>query len=171
MAEIARWSGHRFEVSASVIRSFTELQIKGSCETEQNENGDRYEQRKGSLPTEVSFSVKLNAMFGVDVRNEAMAFVDEAAAGRSDYIYVGSYKLVPCRLMLTEATVMEVMLAPNGTWISASVMLVLKQCKIESGSSATPSAIASKAYKAGFLKSTAPTEMIIDSARAYSATL
>lgn len=150
MAEIARWKGHKFVVSAKVIRSFTELQIKGSCETEQNEDGDKVEKRKGSLPAEVSFTVNLHAMVGVDVRNEAMAFVDQAAAGAADYIYVGKYKLIPHKMMLTEATVTEISIAPNGTWISALVMLVLKQCKVDGGSSSTPSNVAGGANNTGF---------------------
>lgn len=151
MAEIARWGGHKFEVSSKIIRSFTDLQIKGSCETEQNEDGDKVERRKGSFPTEISFTIVLNAHAGVDVRNEAMAFVDEAAAGKADYIYVGSYKLVPYRMLLSEATVMEVKIAPNGTWISASVMVILRQSALEGGSSATPRVVIRTAPNIGYL--------------------
>lgn len=151
MAEIARWGGHKFEVSSKIIRSFTDLQIKGSCETEQNEDGDKVERRKGSFPTEINLTVVLNAHAGVDVRNEAMAYVDEAAAGKSDYIYVGAYKLVPYKMMLTEATVMEVKIAPNGTWITAQVMVLLKQAAIEGGSSATPRVVIRAAPNVGYL--------------------
>lgn len=150
MAEIARWGEHKFEVSPKVIRSFIDLQIKGSCETEQNEDGDKYEKRKGSFPVEVSFTVVLNALAGVDVRNEAMSFVDQAAAGKADYIYVGAYKLVPCRMMLTEATVAEVQIAPNGTWIAATVMVIMKQSVVEGGSSAVPGSVAGAAANIGY---------------------
>ena len=151
MAEIARWGGHQFMVSPQVIRSFTDLQIKGSCETEQNEDGNKVEKRKGSFPTEINLTVVLNAHAGVDVRNEAMAYVDEAAAGKSDYIYVGAYKLVPYKMMLTEATVMEVKIAPNGTWITAQVMVLLKQSAIEGGSSTTPRVTIPVAPNIGFI--------------------
>ncbi len=150
MAEIARWGGHIFEVSPKVIRSFIDLQIKGSCETEQNEDGNKFEKRKGSFPMEISFTVVLNALAGVDVRNEAMSLVDQAAAGKADYIYVGAYKLVPCRMMLTEATVAEVQIAPNGTWTAASVMVIMKQSVVEGGSSAVPGSVASAAANVGY---------------------
>lgn len=150
MAEIARWNGHKFVVDSKTIRSFTELQIKGSCETEQNEDGDKVEKRKGSLPAEISLTVNLHAMVGVDVRNEAMSYVDQAAAGAKDYIYVGQYKLVPHKMMLTEATVAEIQIAHNGTWISAIVMLILKQCQVDSGSSSTPTNVAGQSNNTGF---------------------
>ena len=150
MAEIARWNGHIFEVSSSVVRSFSELTIKGSCETEQNEDGDKVESRKGSLPAEVTLTINLHASVGVDVRNEAMSYVDQAAAGSSDYIYVGGYKLVPHRMMLTEANVSEVSIAPDGRWVSASVTITLKQCQVDGGSSSTPGSVAGSAANVGF---------------------
>lgn len=169
MAEIARWGGHVFEVSPKVIRSFIDLQIKGSCETEQNEDGDKFEKRKGSLPMEVSFTVILNALAGVDVRNEAMSLVDQAAAGKADYIYVGAYKLVPCRMMLTEATVAEVQIAPNGTWIAASVMVIMRQSVVEGGSSAVPGSVASAAANVGYpAKQSAATTSTTTTAAAQS---
>lgn len=33
MGVIAKWNGHKFQISASVMRGFTQLQVKGACET------------------------------------------------------------------------------------------------------------------------------------------
>lgn len=164
MAEIARWNGHIFEISHSLVRSFSELTIKGSCETEQNEDGDKVESRKGSLPAEITLTINLHASVGVDVRNEAMSYVDQAAWGSSDYIYVGGYKLVPHRMMLTEANVTEVSIAPNGRWVAASVSLTLKQCQVDGGSSSTPGSVAGSAANVGF----EPSKQTVNSGSAAS---
>lgn len=136
MAEIGRWNGHRFEVSSSLIRSFTGLQIKGSSETEDKEDGSqKYVSRKKGKPVEVSFTIHLNARLGCDVRSEALKFVSEARAGSKDYFYVGNKKLVTCQLMLTDATVKEIGLINKGTWTQADVQVTMKQCSKNDGAS------------------------------------
>ena len=136
MAEIGRWNGHKFEVSSSLIRSFTGLQIKGSSETEDKESGNqKYVSRKNGKPVEVSFTIHLNARFGCDVRSEAMSLVSEAIAGKKDYFYVGNKKLVTCQLMLTDATVKEIGLINKGTWTQADVQVTMKQCSKNDGNS------------------------------------
>lgn len=137
MAEIGRWNGHKFEVSSSLIRSFTGLQIKGSSETEDKEDGSqKYVSRKKGKPVEVSFTIHLNAHLGCNVRTEALKFVTEARAGSKDYFYVGNKKLVTCQLMLTDATVKEIGLINKGTWTQADVQVTMKQCsKNDVGSS------------------------------------
>ena len=136
MAEIGRWNGHKFEVSSSLIRSFTGLQIKGSSETEDKEDGSqKYVSRKKGKPVEVSFTIHLNARLGCDVRSEALKFVSEARAGSKDYFYVGNKKLVTCQLMLTDATVKEIGLINKGTWTQADVQVTMKQCSKNDGAS------------------------------------
>ncbi len=136
MAEIGRWNGHKFEVSSSLIRSFTGLQIKGSSETEDKEDGSqKYVSRKKGKPVEVSFTIHLNARLGCDVRSEALKFVSEARAGKKDYFYVGNKKLVTCQLMLTDATVKEIGLINKGTWTQADVQVTMKQCSKNDGAS------------------------------------
>lgn len=129
MAEIGRWNKHKFEVSPSVIRSFTDLQIKGASETEEKESdGEKYVSRKNAKPIEVSFTIRLFAMVGCDVQSEAVAFVGEARAGKKDYFYLGNQKLFAHQLMLTDATVSQVEIGPGGKWISANVQVTMKQC-------------------------------------------
>lgn len=132
MGVVGKWSRHAFEVSPSVLRSFGGLQIKSSIQIEDKSvTSYDYKQnvvrRKTSKATEISITVQLNAHMGCDVRNEAFLFAAEAQACAKDYFYVGDTKLYPCKLALTEATVQNIEIAPNGTWLSAEVLLTLKQ--------------------------------------------
>lgn len=123
-----RWNGHKFKVSANLIRGFDSLQIKGSSETEEKKkNGQIYIARKNGRPAEVSITVHLNAFTGCEVRKEALKFISEAQKGKKDYFYIGNKKLTPYKLLLTDATVKEVQIAPNHTWVSADVQLTFKQ--------------------------------------------
>ena len=130
MAMMGRWGLYTFEVTPGVIRSFSDLSIKGSSETEEKESGgEKYVARKSGKPSEVSLTVQLNAMLGCDVRAEAMCLVEEATIGRTAYFYVGSSKLFVTQMMLTEASVSKVVMSPDGTWLSADVKLTLRQCE------------------------------------------
>lgn len=127
---MGRWGLYTFEVTPGVIRSFSDLSIKGSSETEEKESGgEKYVARKSGKPSEVSLTVQLNAMLGCDVRREAMCLVEEATIGRTAYFYVGSSKLFVTQMMLTEASVSKVVMSPDGTWLSADVKLTLRQCE------------------------------------------
>lgn len=126
--EIARWNGHKFKVSSKLVRGFTDLQIKGSSETEDMEKDkDVYVKRKNGQPMEVSMTVNLNAMTGCSVRKEAIAFVEEAKEGKKDYLYIGNKKLVKAKLLLVSANVKEVQIAPGAKWVRADVQLTFKQ--------------------------------------------
>ena len=128
-AEMGRWNGHKFIVSPTLIRSFSDLQIKGSCELQDKKNSTQgYVSRKGGNATEITLTIILSAYTGCNVRKEAMAFVREARAGKRDYFYVGGKKLVSYRLMLTAATVKNVEISHSKTWIYAKVTLTMQQC-------------------------------------------
>ena len=135
MPEIGRWNNLKFEVSPSVIRSFNDLQIKSGSETETvEENEQQYVKRKNQKPTEVSLTVQLHAGLGYDVNKEANQFLQAAFKGNiKSYFYVGSKKLVPCPLMLTEATISRVMINSAGNWIEADVALSFKQASLLDG--------------------------------------
>ena len=136
--EMGRWGGRTFTVTSRVMRSFSGLTVKGSSETEdKKENNQSYVSRKSGKPAEISMSVLLHAALNVDVRAEAMAFVADAQAGRCDYLYIGSAKLVTCQVMLTDAEVTETTISPNGTWISVMVKLTFKQCSRFEGQTET----------------------------------
>lgn len=129
--QIGSWNGHTFEVSENLIRGFTEMSIKGGCEvTEKNTKQQKYVERKyGEIPS-ISLIVGLNAMVGVtDVMEESMTFISEATEGAMDYFYLGSKKLIPGKMRLTEAEVVEIAHMPGkgDVWISSKVKLTLKQ--------------------------------------------
>jgi len=126
MATIAFWNNHKFEVSASVIRSFTGLQVKSSAETEDKTKGsEQYTSFKSAKPTEINMTARLNAFLGCDVQKEALAFVEEARWGKYGYFYAylneNYTKLIASRVMLTNATVGEIEIAPSGQWLRADV--------------------------------------------------
>ena len=159
MAEIASWNGHSFTVSPKLIRGFTGLTIKGSSETEdKTSDGQKYVSRKNSNPSEITLTAELNALTGCDVKNEALKFVDEARSGAKNYFYMGGKKLITCQLMLTEASVSETTIAPNGTWISCKVKLTMKQCAKYDGtgssSSSSSSSSGSSSSSSGSKKTT-----------------
>lgn len=144
MAEIASWNGHSFTVSPKLIRGFTGLTIKGSSETkDKTSDGQKYVSRKNSNPSEITLTAELNALTGCDVKNEALKFVDEARSGAKNYFYMGGKKLITCQLMLTEASVSETTIAPNGTWISCKVKLTMKQCAKYDGTGSSSSSSSS----------------------------
>ena len=111
------------------IRGFEKLVVKASCETEEQEtDGQQYVKRKAGKPLEATLTVSLSAYLGCDVREEAYDFLNDARSGAKDYFYVGSGKLDTCQLMLTDADMEDIEIAPDGTWTSCSVKLILKQC-------------------------------------------
>lgn len=128
---MGNWNGHTFVVSPSLIRGYTDLSIEGGCETTtKNSDKQKYEERKyGESPT-VSLTIGLNAQLGVtDVYGEAMEFVKEATEGACAYFYLGATKLIPAKLILTKASVTEIVNMPGrgDQWISCDVKLTLKQ--------------------------------------------
>lgn len=138
MSEIGRWNNLRFEVSPSVIRSFNELQIRASINTDTVEDGgSQYEKRKNQKPIEISLTVQLHAGLGYDVQSEANAFVQAALFCNASYFYIGSKKLVACPLMLTEATISNVEISAGGTWTKADIALTMKQASPMDGTKTT----------------------------------
>lgn len=148
MAEIGRWNGYKFKITSNVIRGFTGLTVKGACETEDKKKKKSlgYVKRKQGKPSEVSLTVVLSAAIGCDVRNEAMNLVNSATAGAKDYFYIGSHKLLACKLMLVEASIKEVSVGMGDTWIAAQVQLTMKQCD-NGGSSSSGSGKKKKSKK------------------------
>ena len=131
-----QWGGHIFTVSSDKIYSFTSLQIKSSSALEtKSDSNTGNASRKNANPTEVTLTIPMNAFIGCDVKSEAMAFIEEADAGKSDYFYICGKKLLPCQLMLVDATVKNVDIAPNVGWRKADVSLTFKRSSGGGGSS------------------------------------
>ena len=135
--EIARWNNHKFKVEKKSIHSLSGLQIKGHTETEDKVGSNqKFVSRKNSKPTEITLTAILDARLGCDVKTEALQFVADAYNGCVDWFYMGTSKLATYKLMLTDATVKDIVLSPKGKWISANVALTLKQCTQKNGSTA-----------------------------------
>jgi hypothetical protein len=129
MSTIGKWKKHKFVVSSKKIMSFDNLQIKGgSTIEEKKKNKKPTVKRKSAKPLEISLTVGLNAYVGPNVRKEALVFVKEATNGAKGYFYVGKKKLMTCKLMLTDASVKNIVLSKKGSWVQAEVSLTLKQC-------------------------------------------
>lgn len=129
---IAKWAKHKFVVTPTLIRGFQDLKIKGHCnvENKDKDNEKEFVTRKNGKPTELSFTVDLNALTGVkNVYNEAMKFVSEADEGKTDYFYLGTKKLLGIKMMLVTAEISEVVMFPKtgNKWISCSVKLSFKK--------------------------------------------
>lgn len=128
MPEVGRWNEHIFSVSPNVIRSFSDLSIRGAADTEDKSTGNqKYVSYKNGKAAEISMTALLSALTGNDVREEAMAFVDEARRGCAGYFYLDGKKLVTCPLMLVEASVSETEISSANQWIGCKVKLTFKQ--------------------------------------------
>lgn len=126
--QIGSWGNHTFEVNPTLIRSFTGLTIRGGAEVdEKTSNNQKYVQRKAGNAHELTVTVILSAYLGCDVREEAMAFIEDARNCEEGYFYIAGKKLLPETLMLTEAQVSEVQLSPSGEMVHAQVQLTMKQ--------------------------------------------
>ena len=135
MAELARWNEHIFEVSPTVLRSFTNLSVKGSAETEDvTKSKEKYVKYKNNNPIELNLTVNLYAQLGIeDVRAEAMQYVQEASDGAEDFFYVGDQKLVEQMMMLTSAQIDKVVMTNTGVWTQCDVKLNFKASTKEDG--------------------------------------
>lgn len=143
MATMANWNGHTFEVGADLIRSFEDLTIKGSCETEdKKKNKQGFVKRKNGQAKEITFNLPLSALLGVtNVRREALVYVKEAYNGATGYFYIGTKKLIKAKVMLTSAEISEVVTMPGRgeKWISCVVKMTFKQSSNDKGSTSTGS--------------------------------
>lgn len=141
MAEIGRWNNHIFEVSPTVMRSFDDLTIVGKADTEEKTAGtQKYLSYKNGGAISVTMTILLSKFLGCDVREEALAFVNEARKGSRDYLYLDGKKLVTCPLMLTNAEVSQTEIAAGGQWVYAEVKVTFKQsdkCDGEAGGSSS----------------------------------
>ena len=107
---IASWNGHNFEISPSVVRSFEGLTFKAGVKTEEEGGDDEEEKivsRKSIKPAEVSFTVVLNSYMGCNTEMEAYGFLNDAREGVQAHLYMNGYKVMPWKMMATEATALE----------------------------------------------------------------
>lgn len=137
MALIGHWGERVFEVSPQAIRSFNDLKIKVSSDTETvTTGGQQYMKWKNLKATEITLTVQLRSGLGYDVANEAYAWIGDALAkNKKNYFYLNDGKLMPYPLLLTDATVSNIDINAAGIWTGADVALTLKQAALLDGSS------------------------------------
>lgn len=134
--DLISWGHSRFFVTPTWVRSFTNLQISSSTQTEDEESGGtKYVKKKNDGGYEMKLTAILDKRLGeTDVRAEAMRLAEDARTGAKDYVYNHGKKLFSHMMMGTGATIKNIVAAPNGTWISCEVDITLKQCSKGSGS-------------------------------------
>lgn len=137
MALIGHWGERVFEVSPQAIRSFNDLKIKVSSDTETvTASGQQYMKWKNLKATEITLTVQLRSGLGYDVAGEAYAWIGDALAkNKKNYFYLNDGKLMPYPLLLTDATVSNVEINAAGIWTGADVAMTLKQAALLDGSS------------------------------------
>ena len=139
--DLISWGDNRFFVTANHVRSYKSLQITTSCATEDEENGgDKYVKKKNNGGYEVKFTAILDKRLGEsDVRKVALHLAEVARTGAKNYIYCSGSKLFTPQMMGTGASIKNIVIAPDGTWISCEVDLTLKQCSKGDGSTSPSS--------------------------------
>ena len=127
---LIQWHDVEFYANASRVIGFSDLAISGSIETEDKEgSGTKYVSIKNSKGYEASLKAYFDRRLGVsDVKAEAMKLVDYGARGQTGYLYSRGTKLITNTLMMTSAKANNIIMAPNGTWISCEVQITLKTC-------------------------------------------
>ena len=139
--DLISWGDNRFFATANHVRSYKSLQITTSCATEDEENGgDKYVKKKKNGGYEVKFTAILDKRLGEsDVRKVALHLAEVARTGAKNYIYCSGSKLFTPQMMGTGASIKNIVVAPDGTWISCEVDLTLKQCSKGDGSTGSSS--------------------------------
>lgn len=139
--DLISWGDNRFFATANHVRSYKSLQITTSCATEDEENGgDKYVKKKNNGGYEVKFTAILDKRLGEsDVRKVALHLAEVARTGAKNYIYCSGSKLFTPQMMGTGASIKNIVVAPDGTWISCEVDLTLKQCSKGDGSTGSSS--------------------------------
>ena len=102
--------------------------------------GDKYVKKKNNGGYEVKFTAILDKRLGEsDVRKVALHLAEVARTGAKNYIYCSGSKLFTPQMMGTGASIKNIVVAPDGTWISCEVDLTLKQCSKGDGSTGSSS--------------------------------
>lgn len=126
--EMLKYGDQRLFVSAKEIKSFKDLKISTSLETEdQDDDNEKYVRRKNVGVTEVSFTVVLSSFAGVNVKAEALAWHSAGKKSDSYYLYLSGEKPFTFRVLMTKVSIENVIIGPGGIWISAEVKVTMKQ--------------------------------------------
>ena len=137
MATIGKWNGHKFIVNHHEVKSFTNLTVTASCETEDKKaDSEKYVARKNAKPIEVGLTVVMDARiadYGGNVQSEALALCDDVYEGKEEYLYMGKSKMFVSKMMGVSAKVSNIQVGTNGEWVHAEIALTLKQSQKKDG--------------------------------------
>ena len=138
--DLIEWGSNRFFVTPGHIRSYKDLSIATTCNTEDEENGgDKYATKKQNGAYEMRMTALLDKRLGeTDVRTEAMRLAEQARTGAIGYVYSCGTKLFTPQMMGTGATIQNIVTTPKGMWISCEVALTLKQTGKSTGGGTSP---------------------------------
>lgn len=129
MGQIVAWKDIKFSLGTSSINAVEDIEISGSCETEESEtDGEKYVKRKNAKPYEIKMKAILDASLGVDVKSMAKKMTEAARKASKGYFYTGTSKLFPCKFMMVDASIGEIAMNPKGKWLHCEVDMKLKQC-------------------------------------------
>ncbi len=135
MRQMLRFNNHIFYVRGRNIKSFRDLKIKATVNTEEVEDaGDRYVRKKTNGSIEVNFVAIFSTLVENDVKYESLNLIQAAQSGESGYLYFADGGQVwPFALMVTEAEMNECIIGAGGIWTYATVRVTMKQCELNAG--------------------------------------
>lgn len=134
MPDILTWNNFSFYARANAIRGINDISIRASTETENGTaDGENFVSRTAANPYEISFTALLNQLLGENVKYTATGLTEAARKSEKGYIYMAGAKLFTCQFMATNAEIDNLEIAPNGTWLSCTVKMTMKQCSKYNG--------------------------------------
>lgn len=128
MGFMAKWGPIRFETVSNAALLFEDFKVSAESETEdKTASQQKYVSRKNGKAAEISMTILLSAAFGIDVKTATSVILNAAQKGETDWLYMGSEKLFPFKLMLTKAETESVEISASGFWTSAKMSVTFKQ--------------------------------------------
>ncbi|MBQ8708524.1 MAG: hypothetical protein IJ523_10595 [Succinivibrionaceae bacterium] len=145
--DIIKWSDIAFYAKPTSVRGVRDINISVSSETEDSTvENEKFVKRKNANGYQVTMKAILNAFMGEKVQATAIKLTEAARAGKTGYLYCAGAKLFPNNFMLTNASISNIQLAPNGTWTHCEVSLTLKQCSKYDGTTTPKPAVPTYNY-------------------------
>lgn len=125
---IMQWGSLKFGVDGTTATLFDKMKISAECETEDKEaSAQQYASAKAGKPVQVTFTMRLSTMLGVDVQSTAIDVLNSAQRSGCDYLYQAGKKLFAFKLMMTKADVSEIITTPSGKWAECQVDVTMRQ--------------------------------------------
>lgn len=132
MAVTGQFGDVSFGFTDSRAVLFADLKYSADCETEdQTQNGQKFAAYKEGKAAQITMTILLKSMLGVDVRETVQKLMHWAQRGQAEYLYIGGEKAFPFKVMLTKADADEITFSPGMKWLSAKVSVTFRQAAAE----------------------------------------